>query len=90
MKVYCQFLQLSTGYVANTIPPQFSEDNKKPIDILGSDGRFILDGRKSLSTLMHDCHSMRLKKRNLPIGFKIIRANSYREDGVVVHEELCL
>lgn len=89
MKVYCQFLQLSTGYIPDTIPPQFSEDYKKPIDMLGSDGVYILDGRKSLSNLIHDCDIMRLKKRNVPIGFKIIRADSFLDEGVIMHEQIC-
>lgn len=46
---YAQFYKHSTGYVAGTIPPQFSTDNVKPIEAIGSNGVAIIDGRLNLS-----------------------------------------
>lgn len=34
MKTYAVLQVLSTGYIDGTIPPKFSDDNKKPIDML--------------------------------------------------------
>ena len=52
MKYYIQFKTLSTGYVEGTIPPIFKDENKKPIDLCGSDGVYILDGRLSLQSMV--------------------------------------
>ena len=45
MKYWVKFYKLSTGYVAGTIPPIFSEVHKKPIEACGSDSFLRLDGR---------------------------------------------
>ena len=44
MTKYIQFLSLSTGYIPGTIPPQFGGPCT-PIETLGSDGIYPLDGR---------------------------------------------
>lgn len=87
MKVYCQFKVLSTGYIQGTIPPQFSEDNKKPIDLIGSEGVYILDGRNSLDNMINDCYN-RLSKLNRKdvIGFEIVRSDKFTNDGKVLYK----
>jgi hypothetical protein len=45
---YVQFYKLSTGYIEGTIPPQFREDAKKPIEAIGSNGVCVIDGRLNL------------------------------------------
>lgn len=42
---YAQFFSLSTGYVENSIPPEFREENKRPIEACGSNGVIIIDAR---------------------------------------------
>lgn len=82
--IYCQLLGNSTGYVNGTIPPVFSKKHVKPIDLCGSDSRIILDGRKSINNLIYDCKSLISKRKDAIIGFKIIRANDYREQGNII------
>ena len=89
MKLYCQFKILSTGYISGTIPPQFSENNKKPIYLLGSNGVYILDARKSIHTLVNDCIARKDKmKRSDIIGFEIIKANSFLDKGILIYKTL--
>lgn len=80
MKIYCQFLVMSTGYVSGSIPPRFEESNKVPIDLLGSDGIFILDARKSIVNMAIDCKE-RIKQlykvQNHIIGFRIYRSDRF-------------
>jgi hypothetical protein len=78
---YVQFKALSTGYIEGTIPPQFSESNRKPIDLLGSDGVARLDSRKSVSSLIEDVikiYKKHISKSSI-VGFEIISSpeNSY-------------
>ena len=44
MSRYIQFLSLSTGYIPGTVPPQFGIV-RKPIEMMGSDGIYLVDGR---------------------------------------------
>lgn len=83
MKVYAQFYQMSTGYNGN----QFSESNKKPIEMLGSDGVFILDARTNLETMKADAMSriQKLSKFHQIIGYKIIRATSFLDNGRIIY-----
>lgn len=78
MKHYIQFLTLSTGYISGTIPPQFSEDNKKPIDLLGSDGLYYLDNRLSLYNMINKGYEVYANhfKKNSIVGFKIVAYNN--------------
>ncbi len=74
MKHYIQFKALSTGYIKGTIPPQFSNDNIKPIDELGSNGIYYLDNRLSLSNMINKGIEL-CEKRNNKIGFSVFRYN---------------
>lgn len=47
MKTYVQYFQMSTGYIAGTIPPRYSEEAKKPIEATGDRSVIQLDGRTS-------------------------------------------
>ena len=69
VKKYLQFVQLSTGYIAGTIPPRFSDEHKKPIDKCGSDGVMPIDGRFSSATI-HRIAKQETPKRGA-IGYKI-------------------
>jgi hypothetical protein len=88
MKAYCQFLALSTGYVSGSIPPRFEDSNKKPIDMLGSDGVFILDARNNIETMKNDCIKRAAKMINKPVGFKIVRASSFLNNGRVIFTKI--
>jgi len=83
MKVYAQFFHNSTGYVPGSVPPQFSKDNIKPIELLGSDGVMILDGRNKLSTLVVKATKRQLK--NKATGFKIVKSDRFSNNGNVVY-----
>lgn len=69
MKSYIQFLTLSTGYVPGSIPPRFDDSLKKPIEMLGSDGVFKVDGRWNSATV-HTVAREQAKSRRA-IGYKI-------------------
>ena len=73
MKAYVQFFENGTGYVQGTIPPVFSKENIKPVELLGSDGVYILDGRNSIDTMIEDSllRIERLKRVHEIIGFEI-------------------
>jgi DNA repair exonuclease SbcCD ATPase subunit len=88
MKAYCQFQVLSTGYVPNSIPPQFKEDLKKPIDKLGSDGVYILDGRNSLNTMINDSIKRlnKINRNNHIVSFKIVKAERFSDNGRVIYQ----
>jgi hypothetical protein len=69
MKSYIQFLTLSTGYVPGSMPPRFDDSRKKPIEMLGSDGIFQVDGRWNSGTV----HAVALEqaKKRRAIGYKL-------------------
>jgi hypothetical protein len=69
MKSYIQFLTLSTGYVPGSIPPRFDDSFKKPIEMLGSDGVFQVDGRWNSATI-HTVAREQSKNRRA-IGYKL-------------------
>lgn len=69
MKSYIQFLTLSTGYVPGSIPPRFDDSFKKPIEMLGSDGVFQVDGRWN-SVTVHTVAREQAKNRRA-IGYKL-------------------
>ncbi len=52
MKYWVQFLTLSTGYIAGSIPPKFGKPEL--IDACGDMAVFILDGRNSQETMRAD------------------------------------
>jgi hypothetical protein len=70
-------MTLSTGYIQGTVPPQFSDENKKPIDLLGSDGIVYLDNRLSLNNMIEKGFNVLNKhiKKNSIVGFKVIAYN---------------
>ena len=84
--IYAQFKVLSTGYIDGSIPPQFSDDHKKPIDLLGSDGVAVLDGRKTITNLIFDAIKIMNNhiNKNSIIGFEIIKANDFRGNGKIL------
>lgn len=86
MKHYIQLKSLSTGYIQGSVPPQFSKDNIKPIDSLGSDGIFYLDNRVSLSNMISKGIDI-CKSRGNTVGFDIVSFYS-RYDGKVVYSKL--
>ena len=88
MKVYVQFYQNSTGYIAGSIPPRFSDEHIRPIEMCGSDGVFVLDGRNNIETMKDDANErvQKLNKFGKQItGYKIVRANSFLDSGKVVY-----
>jgi hypothetical protein len=89
MKRYCQFLKMSTGYVEGSIPPIFSEEEKYPIDALGTDGVFVLDARKSLFNQVVDIELRAAQLENVQhfIGFKIIESVNNRYGGQIIYQD---
>ena len=84
---YIQFTTASTGYVNGSIPPRFNNSNIKPIDAIGSLSRRKLDGRYSLKTCIVEAHNYYAlyTKNQCYLGFKIIEAADYREEGRVLY-----
>ena len=85
MKAHVQFLIKSTRYIAGSIPPQFSKEHVKPIDLLGSDGVKILDGRYSLDTCINVVHEIWGKHlhKNQIIGFEIKHGPNFTNNRVL-------
>lgn len=85
---YVQFYQNSTGYIAGSIPPRFSDANIKPIEMGGSDSVYILDGRNNLDTMIFDAEKRMEKMRTIHtyiIGYKIIKAQSFLDTGTILY-----
>jgi hypothetical protein len=86
---YCQFKVNSTGYISGTTPPQFSKEHVKPIDMLGSDGVFRLDGRLNIhSMIVASKDRMEMLNRfrmGSIVGFDIIQANDFLEKGRILY-----
>ena len=74
MKYYVQFLNESSGRTFKD--GQIFEVPKFPIDAIGSDGVFILDGRNSLEIMINDAKERQAKFKNF-IGFKIMKGERF-------------
>lgn len=85
MKVYCQFKVMSAGYVPNSLPPKYSDEYKKPVDKLGSDGVYILDGRNTLTNSIQHCIDRAKKLGGKIVGFDIVKSNRFSDNGTVVY-----
>ena len=72
---YAEFYHLSTGYIAGTIPPQFSDAARKPIPVCGSDSVLKLDGRFSTRTMVRIASEV-CRKRGF-IGFTLNAGDSF-------------
>ena len=84
---YVQFYHNSTGYIAGSIPPQFSDENIKPIEMCGTDGVFILDGRNNIDTMVFDAEKRMSKMRMIHpdiCGYKIIKAQKFSDIGTTL------
>lgn len=75
---YVQFFQNSTGYIAGTIPPQFSPEHVKPIPECGSDSVLHLDGRFSMSTCVRIARDACRNRRGC-VGFTLNAGRSYSD-----------
>tara|TARA_R110000823_G_scaffold218472_1_gene347698 strand:+ start:342 stop:572 length:231 start_codon:yes stop_codon:yes gene_type:complete len=66
---------------------QFIEKSAKdkPMDSLGSDGRYKLDGRLGFEQMVRVADKVRVSRAPKVIGYKIIRSKSYRDEGFVVY-----
>lgn len=88
---YVQFYRNSTGYIAGSIPPMFSDANIKPIPMCGTDGVFILDGRNNIDTMILDAFRRMQKMRTIHTdicGFKIIKAQRLSDTGTILFSTL--
>ncbi len=87
MKTYAILQVLSAGYIDGTIPPKFSDDNKKPIDMCGSDSIVNLDGRKNVYNLQND---VRLKidkmRKSSIVKFRIVKTNEFLRNERVIYK----
>ena len=72
---FAEFYHLSTGYVAGTIPPQFSDAARRPIPACGSDSVLKLDGRFSMQTCARIAASVCVRRGY--IGFTVNAGESF-------------
>ena len=87
MKYYCQFTR--TQKIEYNKSMQAIPCKPYQMDILGSNSVFILDGRNSIDTMINDCIEQKSCKVSKEItGFKIVRANSFLEEGSIIYEHL--
>ena len=79
MKYYVQFLTLSSGQKFSN--GKIITVDKFPIEAMGSDSVFILDGRNSLNTMKIDAKKRieQLKNIHSFIGFKIMKGERFTE-----------
>lgn len=68
-----KFLHLSTGYIAGTIPPKFSDDHRKPIHACGSDATYHCDGRYGLPRIRQEARRYCIDHKY--IGYEVVRYN---------------
>lgn len=80
MRHYVQFYDMTTGYIAGTIPPQFSPDYAKPSEALGGEAVFMLDNRLSLKNMIRRGHEVNanLRRAHKYVGFKIMQGHDER------------
>ena len=86
MKTYAVLQVLSTGYISGTIPPQFNENNKQPIDMCGTDSIVNLDGRKSIYNLQDDVrtHINKIRRSDI-VKFRIVKTNDFLRNERVIY-----
>jgi hypothetical protein len=77
MKYFVQFLTLSSGQTFKD--GKMINVEKFPIEAMGSDGVYILDGRNSLETMKDDAKNRIEKLKNVQsyLGFKIMRGERF-------------
>lgn len=83
---FAVFYKRSTGYIAGSVPPQFSPDHVKPTPALGSDGVAIFDGRFGLPRCVSLARDI-ARKRGY-IGFTIEAGESFTRSRVIRKLEL--
>lgn len=74
MKYWAIFYQLSTGYVAGSIPPRFEESAKYPIEACGDRAVLRLDGRLSPDKF-HDIAADWAKRHGF-VGYSLQRGDN--------------
>lgn len=79
--MFAQFYQLSTGYIAGTIPPRFSSDAREAIPATGDRSVIILDARVNSRTL-GELAAAECKKRGF-IAWRIYRGESFTRSAPV-------
>lgn len=72
--VFAQFYQLSTGYVAGSIPPCF-DGPRVPIEACGDRAVIVLDGRRRLESQIQLARE-ECGKRGF-VGFALLRGESF-------------
>ena len=88
MKAYVQFFEIrDVRWNNNTMA--FVSCEPFEADCLGTDGRYILDGRSNLDSMVIDAQQRAYAIRNVckVDGFKIVQATSFRGEGKVVYHE---
>jgi hypothetical protein len=88
---YVQLYHNSTGYIAGSVPPRFSPDHVKPIELLGSDGILLLDGRYGLDRMIFEADNRAEKMKRIHpdiIGYEIVVANNLLEYGRVIYSTI--
>lgn len=83
---FAVFFMPSTGYIAGTVPPQFSPDHVRPIPALGSDGVAVFDGRWSKEHCAAVARDI-ARKRGF-IGFTLEAGESFTRSRVIRKLEL--
>ena len=84
--IHAEFYHMSTGYVAGSIPPRYSEDAKRPIPACGDRSVIILDGRNSLHTHTEIARKECAKRGY--IGFAIRSGRSLSDSAIIRPLEL--
>lgn len=79
--IFAQFWHNSTGYVAGTIPPQYSPQAVKLIEACGSDSVAIIDGRLGAFRREEEARAI-CKKRGF-LGFSIHAGESFSRSSTI-------
>lgn len=83
---FATFYKPSTGYIAGTIPPQFSSEHVKPIPAMGSDGVAVFDGRWGRQRCIEAARD--IARRRGFIGFTLEAGESFTRSRVIRPLEL--
>lgn len=72
--IYAQFFHIGTGFVPGSIPPQFDDAYKRPIEACGDRSVVVIDARLSAETIASIARAECVKRGY--VGYRIFKGDS--------------
>lgn len=73
--IYAQFFHMSTGFVPGSIPPQFDDAHKRPIEACGDRAVVVIDARLSAANIASIARAECVKRGY--VGYRIFEGESF-------------